>query len=94
MSMCDNSATHLTSLLSVIQNAAAASESPTPKKDVHDAADDARRCAISALGSIVQLKDSSKHLRNVIATLLQALSDDAGCLFSICFFYFLSERCD
>jgi hypothetical protein len=79
MNMCDNSATHLTSLLSVIQNAAAASESPTPKKDTHDAADDARRCAISALGSIVQLKDSSKHLRNVIATLLQALSDDAGC---------------
>jgi hypothetical protein len=91
MNMCDNSATHLTSLLSVIQNAAAASESPTPKKDTHDAADDARRCAIAALGSIVQLKDSSKHLRNVIATLLQALSDDAGCLtsFFVLFFSFL-----
>ena len=83
MPMCDNSSQHLSSLLSIIQNAAAASESPSPKKDSHDAADDARRCAIAALGSIVQLKDSSKYLRNVIATLLQALSDDAG-QFDVC----------
>ncbi len=84
MPMCDNSPQQLSSLLSIIQNAAATSESPTPKKDAHDAADDARRCAIAALGSIVQLKDSSKHLRNVIATLLQALSDDAGIAAQTC----------
>jgi hypothetical protein len=81
MPMCDKSPQHLSSLLSVIQKASAAPDSPPPKKDsgaAHDAAEDARRCALAAIGSIVQLKDSSKHLRNVIATLLQALSDDTG----------------
>ena len=76
--MCDNSPQHMSSLLAIVQKAAAPSESPSPKKDSYDSIDDARRCAIAALGSIVQLKDSSKHIRNVISTLLQALSDNTG----------------
>jgi hypothetical protein len=76
--MCDNSSQHMSSLLAIVQKAAAPPESPSPKKDSYDSIDDARRCAIAALGSIVQLKDSSKHIRNVISTLLQALSDNTG----------------
>jgi hypothetical protein len=74
--MCDRAPQHLPSLLSVIQKAATASDSSSGS--AYDLSIDARRCAIAAIGSIVQLKDSSKHLRNVVETLLQALSDEAG----------------
>ena len=91
MPLCDQTAQNLSSLLSIIQKAAAAPDSPPPKKDQRDYADDARRCAISAIGCIVQLKDSSKHLRNVIATLLQALADDSGDSATFCRNNFLTN---
>jgi hypothetical protein len=83
--MCNKSAQHLSSLLAIIQKSAAAPEVPPLKKDSSDSVDDARRCAIAALGSIVQLSDSSKYIRNVISTLLQALSDNAGLRFGTFF---------
>jgi hypothetical protein len=76
--MCHNSPQHISSILAMVQKAAAPPESPMSKKESWDSVDDARRCAIAALGCIVQLNDSSKYIRNVISTLLQALSDNAG----------------